>query len=160
MLNDNELEDTIYKDEDLETEDESFANFVGIFSLCTHCTKPFLSNNKLHKHICEGFPAKNQKITPSPSQMVLSIPTRSVPKLTHTIIQSKIQKLQLGDGNRFRSWNYLEAVLQFFSSATTLTSVYLDTSCGSILANKDWILSQVLRSKIKFMDNSLYVRSI
>ena len=103
MLNDNELEGTIHEDEGLKMEDKSFANFVEISSSYMHCAKPFPSNNKLHKHICEGCLAKNQKITPSPSQMVLPTPTRSIPKLTHTIIRSKVQALQLGDGNGFRS---------------------------------------------------------
>lgn len=92
--------------------------------------------------------------------MSLPTPTRSVPKSTHTIIRSKVQALQLGDGNGFRSWNYLEAVIQFFPSATTSTSVCLDTGCGSTLADKDWILSQVPRSDIKSMDNSLHVSGI
>ena len=160
MLNDDELEETIHEDEGPESEDESFANFVGISSLCTQCAKPFPSNNKLHKHIREGCPAKNQKITPSASRMALPTPTRSVPKSTHTIIRSKVQGLQLGDGNGFRNWSYLEAVIQFFPSATTSTSVCLDTDCGFTLADKDWILSQVPCSEIKSMDNPLHVRGI
>lgn len=80
MLNDDELEGTIHENEGPETEDESFANFVGISSSCTHCAKSFPSNNKLHKHIHEGCPARNQKITPSASRMSLPTPTRSVPK--------------------------------------------------------------------------------
>lgn len=158
MLNEDELEGTIHEYEGPETEDESFANFVGISSSCTHCAKPFPSNNKLDKHIREGSPARNQKITQSASRMSLPTPTRSVPKSTHTIIRSKVQALQLGDGNGFRSWNYLEAGIQFFPSATTSTSVCLDTGCGSTLADKDWILSQVPRSEIKSKDNPLHRR--
>lgn len=160
MLNEDELEGTIHEYEGPETEHESFANFVGISSSCTHCAKPFPSNNKLHKHIREGSTARNQKITPSASRMSLPTPTRSVPKSTHTIIRSKVQALQLGDGNGFRSWNYLEAGIQFFPSATTSTSLCLDTGCGSTLADRDWILSQVPRSEIKSMDNPLHVSGI
>ena len=158
--NDDELEGTIHKDKGPEMEDKSFTNFIRISSSCTHYAKPFLSNNKLHKYICEGCLAKNQKTTLSPPQMVVSIPIQSISKLIHTIIRSKVQGLQLGDGNRFRSWNYLEAIIQFFPSAKILTSVYLDTGCSSTLADKDWILSQVPRSKIRSMDNPLHVRGI
>lgn len=160
MFNDYEPEASIHDDDDYEMEDEAFVNFIGISSSCTHCTEQFPSNNKLHKHIREGCPAKGQKAAPPASQRPLPATTRWPPKSAHTIVQSKVQASQLGDGNGFRSWNYLEAVIQFFPSASTSTSVCLDTGCGSTLADKDWIMSQIPRSEIKSMANPLHVRGI
>lgn len=160
MFNDYEPEASIHDDDDYEMEDEAFVNFIGISSSCTHCTEQFPSNNKLHKHIREGCPAKGQKAASPASQRPLPATTRRPPKSAHTIVQSKVQASQLGDGNGFRSWNYLEAVIQFFPSASTSTSVCLDTGCGSTLADKDWIMSQIPRSEIKSMANPLHVRGI
>lgn len=151
---------SIHNNDNYKIEDKAFVNFIGISSSCMHCTEQFPSNNKLHKHIREGCLAKSQKTALPASQRPLPAITQWLLKSAHTIAQFKIQTLQLGDGNGFQSWNYLEAVIQFFSLASTLTSICLDTGYGSMLADKDWIMSQIPCSKIKSMANPLYVKGI
>ena len=66
----------------------------------------------------------------------------------------------LGNGNGFRHWNYLEAQIQFSPSASESTSIYLDTGCGSTLADEAWIISQIPESEIQHMEIPLRVRGI
>lgn len=103
MFHDYEPEASIHNDDNYEIEDEVFVNFIGISSLCTNSAEQFPSKNKLHQHIREGCLAKGHKaVLPAP-QRPLPVTTRRPPKLAHTIVQSKVQALQLGDGNRFQS---------------------------------------------------------
>lgn len=104
----------------------------------------------LHQHLREGCPSKpyyQEPLLPNHRRQPL-------------VVRSSSDITALGDGNGFRHWNYLEAQIQFSTSALESTSICLDTSCGSTLAYEAWILSQIPESEIQHIEVPLQVRGI
>ncbi len=131
------------------------ANFVGVETSYGKCKALLSSKSRLHKHLNNSCITSIQHSLPdAPS------PTSPIPIIT---LESVVPAM--GSSLAFRGWTYATAAVTLVSRVLPLesdpsTTACLDTGCGVILIDKDWLLWQLPDQKIKEMSTLLIVRGI
>lgn len=62
IFNDYKPDTSSHDDDNNEMINKFYVNFIGISVSCMYYAQQFLSNNKLHKYIREGYSSKDPKI--------------------------------------------------------------------------------------------------
>ena len=174
-----EHENELYYDEQTlmkKNSNETFISFVNLETTYKHCHKIFSFNNKLHFHLrhdqCIKKTSKNTQIhfrskksssklfetTMYSAEVTTNVDTHINTTLLK-IIESSTSIKKFEYETKFRNWNFLETLIQFFIKNTE-THVCIDIECNAILENKNFIKNKCLKINIHTMIISLKIRNI
>ena len=136
--------------------EELQVNFVGIESMCDHCSTSFQSCSALQKHIKSGCNALGRRAMEE---------TGSDPPSPRPVLCSAAKLSAPGFGLAFRGWSYATTSIIFDPAILSAisnpdSSACLDTGCGVSLVDKAWLAKKHPSQKISTMPVPLKVRGI